>query len=258
LYTNHLSLSNIYPIMDDSKNLGAGHKIPVDISTEIFIKSWNIYRKIIENDSMSHNAGYAKLKEVLLEQMDRPFTFLDLACGDAYYSSITLKDTKAREYIGIDVSADALSFARENLKDSGIAATFIQADFFDFDRIVEQKADVIWVGFSVHHLSTEEKLEFFIKTKNALSENGIFVLYEPIFTEGEDLDKYCRRFKETYDLHWKGLDTEEEEALFEHIRESEKPETTENWLRLGKEAGFKEARKVFSERTGLYEIFKFS
>jgi len=243
--------------MRDSKNPAAGHNIPEDVSTEIFIKNWNIYRKIIENDNMSHKDGYAKLKEVLLNDMDRPFTFLDLACGDSYYSSITLRDTKAREYIGIDVSADALSFAKVNLKDSGLKAKFIQADFFDFDQIVEQKVDVIWVGFSVHHLSTAEKLEFFIKVKKAITENGIFVLYEPIFTEGEDLDKYCRRFRETYDIHWKGLDKEEKEALFEHIRESEKPETTENWLRLGKEAGFKDAQKVFSERTGLYEIFKF-
>jgi len=243
--------------MHDSKNPGTGHKIPEDISTEIFIKNWNIYRKIIENDNMSHRAGYSKLKEILLNEIKRPFTFLDLACGDSYYSSITLRDTKAVEYIGIDVSADALSFAKENLKDSGLTSTFIQADFIDFDQIVEQEVDVIWVGFSVHHLSTAEKLEFFIKVKNAISENGIFVLYEPIYTEGEDLDEYCRRFKETYDIHWKGLDKEEEEALFEHIRESEKPETTENWLRLGKEAGFKDAQKVFSERTGLYEIYKF-
>ena len=243
--------------MHNSENSGAGHKIPEDISTEIFIKSWKTYRKIVENDNMSHRAGYSKLKEILINETNGPFTFLDLACGDSYYSSIILRDTKAVEYIGIDVSTDALSLAKENLKDSGLTSTFIRADFFDFDQIVERAVDVIWVGFSVHHLSTAKKLEFFIKVKNAISENGIFVFYEPIFIEGEDLDKYCKRFNETYDIHWKGLDKEEEEVLFEHIRESEKPETTENWLRLGKEAGFKDARKVFSEQTGLYEIFKF-
>ena len=81
-----------------------GIKTVEDISTEIFIKNWKIYRKIIENDNMSHIDGYNKLKEILNQEMNSPFSFLDIACGDAYYSSKILKDTKAQKYTGIDVS----------------------------------------------------------------------------------------------------------------------------------------------------------
>ena len=243
--------------MTETQIVKAAGDIPLDISTEIFIKNWTIYRKIIENDNMSHRAGYLKLKEILLNELDRPFTFLDLGCGDSYYSSTTLKDTKATQYIGVDVSAQALSYAKKNLSDTGLKTTLIQADFFNIDEIFGNTADVIWVGFSVHHLETPEKLEFMKKVRNSLSDKGLLLLYEPVLLGGENREEFLKRFRETYDRHWRGLSKEDEAALFEHVRESERPETTENWIKLGKKAGFTKAEKVFSENTGLYEIFKY-
>lgn len=244
--------------MSDSTPKVIEPKIPKDISTEIFIKNWTLYRKIIENDNMSHRDGYAKLKEVLINEIDRPFSFLDLACGDAYYSSKTLKDTAAEKYIGIDVSDQALELARKEFVDLKLEASFERADFVNFLDFVDTKVDVIWVGFSVHHLDTENKLNFMKNVKTALSRNGIFMLYEPIFIENENRELYFERFKETFYKHWKGLSQEEGEALLEHVKESEKPETTENWIKLGKEAGFDNSERVFTEKTGLYEIFKYT
>lgn len=242
--------------MTDSESSNVN--IPQNISTEIFIKNWTIYRKIIENDNMSHKEGYAKLRETLLNEIKRPFSFLDLACGDAYYSSKILEGTMAKKYIGIDVSAEALSLAKEEIRNTGLESTLIRADFFDFDIIVEKPVDVVWVGFSIHHLESEDKLEFMKKVKKALSKGGLFMIYEPILLKGEDLALYYERFKETFYLHWTGLDHEEGESLLEHVRESERPETTRDWINLGKEAGFDQAEKVFSEKTGLYEIFKYN
>lgn len=233
-------------------------KIPENISTEIFIKNWSIYRKIIENDNMSHKDGYAILKEILSDEMNEPFSFLDLACGDAYYSSRTLKDTKARQYIGIDVSDQALTLANQELKNLDIEFTLLRGDFFDFDKILEDPVDVVWVGFSIHHLETLEKLEFMKKVKNALGNQGVFMIYEPILIEGEDLESYYHRFEKTFKEHWRGLNKKEADSLLEHVRESERPETTIDWINIGRDAGFKRAEKVFSEKTGLYEIFKYS
>ena len=228
-----------------------------DLSTKIFIKNWSIYRKIIANDNMSHKAGYSKLKQIILDVMHKPFSFVDLACGDAYYSSKILKDTNARRYTGLDISEQALSLATENFTGSHIEAEFIKADFIEFPKFIDYEADVIWVGFSVHHLDTAEKLEFMKNAGEALANGGIFMLYEPILLEGEDLEQYYIRFKRTFDEYWKGLDPEESNYLLEHVRETEKPETREDWIALGKEAGFSTGENVFSEHTGLYEIFKY-
>lgn len=232
-------------------------EIPVNISTEIFIKNWTIYKKIIQYDNMSHKDGYGKLREVLLNDMKQPFSFLDLACGDAQYSSKVLIDTQAQRYIGVDVSEEALAFAQENFTDSTIASEFIRADFVDFPEYINGEVGVVWVGFSVHHLETGEKLDFMKDVKKALSRDGMFMLYEPILLAGESRDQYYSRFKKTFDLHWRGLSKDEAESLLEHVRETEKPETAQTWINLGRDAGFSSSEKVFSEKTGLYEIFKY-
>ena len=243
--------------MPDTQVKNTDPEIPQDISTEIFIKNWRIYRKIIENDNMSHREGYAKLREILIKEKQGSFSFLDLACGDAYYSSKILRDTKAEKYIGIDVSEQALSLAKEEFIDSSIEARFIRADFTNFDKIIEAPVDVIWVGFSLHHLDTSDKLKFMCKAKKVLSKTGIFMIYEPIFLEGENRVTYFERFTQVFNNHWSGLTKEEGEFLLKHVKESEKPETSQDWIELGKHAGFLEAQEVFSEKTGLYSIFKF-
>ena len=228
-----------------------------DLRTKIFIKNWSIYRKIIENNNMSHKEGYSVLKQIISDEMRKPFSFLDLACGDAYYSSRILNGTKAAKYIGIDISDQALSFARDNFKESNIEADFINSDFVNFQEFVDTEPDVIWVGFSVHHLDSSQKLEFMKDVREVLADGGLFMLYEPILLDGEDLDQYYVRFENTFYKYWKGLDNEESEFLLEHVRETEKPETAGDWIALGKEAGFEKSEKVFSERTGLYEIFMY-
>lgn len=232
-------------------------EITEDLSTKIFVKNWSIYRKIIENDNMSHKAGYSVLKQIILDEIPGPFSFVDLACGDAHYSSKILAETNVKTYTGLDISEQALSFARDNFSGSQIEASFIRADFINFAEHIEKGADVIWVGFSVHHLDTKQKLEFMSNVREVLADGGIVMLYEPILLESEDLRHYYSRFKKTFDKYWKGLDSEESEYLLEHVRETERPETTHDWIALGKEAGFSTAERVFSERTGLYEIFKY-
>jgi len=241
-----------HPQINDTDNA-----IPRDVSTEIFISSWMIYRKIIENNNMSHREGYDKLRDILIKEMRRPFSFVDLACGDAYYSSKVLQQTRATEYIGIDVSEQALTLARKEFEGTDIEARFERADFINFERVIETPADVIWIGFSLHHLDTPDKLQFMHKAKKALSSDGVFIIYEPILLEGEDKSMYFKRFKQTFDIHWRGLTKEEGESLLEHVRESEKPETPQDWIKMGYEAGFSKVEKVFSEKTGLYEIFKY-
>ncbi len=69
---------------------------------------------------------------------------------------------------------------------------------------------------------------------------------------------------ELFRLHW-GMyrkilkdDYEERSMLLDHVRETERPETVSNWLRLGKEAGFSSAVALYSEPTGLYTLFSYS
>ena len=85
-------------------------------TSKFFRTNWAVYRKIIENNYMGHAEAYSKLRKILIGEMERPFSFLDLACGDAYYSSRFLRGTNVARYTGIDLSEAALSAARDELE----------------------------------------------------------------------------------------------------------------------------------------------
>jgi len=243
-------MSNMQKAQTANKNSG-------DITSELFRLNWGMFRKILRGDYMSHKAAYGKLRDVLNEEMNRPFTFADLACGDAYATSRYLNDTRIAAYIGIDLSEAALEYAREETERLRCEKSFIVADFVDFDRFMDTTPDVVWVGLSLHHLETEDKARFMVKVRETLNKDGIFLIYEPVFIDDEDRKSYFDRFKRVSDVVWKDLTPEERSMLLDHVRDTELPETIEGWLSLGREAGFSEASALYSDPTGLYTLFRY-
>lgn len=225
--------------------------------TEIFRRHWDIYRKVLEHDYMSHKAAYGRLRDILNSEIDRPFVFADLACGDAYFSSRCLRDTKVSEYTGIDLSEWALELAEKELERLPAKHSLITGDFEQFDTYMETPPDVVWVGLSVHHLETEEKERFMAKVKKTLPGDGVFLIFEPTLTEGEDRTTYFDRFSGIVKRTWIDLTPEELGIVFDHVKKSDIPEQPSEWIRLGKEAGFGTAEEVYTDPTDLYTVFKY-
>ena len=56
----------------------------VDASAlEQFQRQWATYQKLVDSDELSHATVGALLHDTLNQSFDRPFAFLDIACGDA-------------------------------------------------------------------------------------------------------------------------------------------------------------------------------
>ncbi len=49
----------------------------------IFHEQWQIFRKAIDHNYVNHCEAYGWLRRILLDEVARPFRFLDLGCGDA-------------------------------------------------------------------------------------------------------------------------------------------------------------------------------
>jgi cyclopropane fatty-acyl-phospholipid synthase-like methyltransferase len=226
--------------------------------TEIFRRHWDIYRKVLEHDYMHHEAAYGKLHEILNAEVDHPFSFADLACGDAYSSSRCLANTQVSEYTGIDLSEWALKLAEKELKRIHARYRLITGDFVEFDKYMDTPPDVVWVGMSVHHLVTDEKERFMTKVRKTLPPNGVFIIYEPTFAEDEDGTTYIDRFEDIVKRNWTGLSPEELDAVCDHVRKSDIPELPSEWIRLGREAGFISAEEVYTDPTELYTVFRYS
>src|ERR1700720_4957697 len=85
-------------------------------STTAFFDVWHTYRKVVAANYMHHKEIKAQLERVLLAQfVGRPFSFLDLGCGDAATLAPLLASMAVQRYKAVDLSESALALAAENL-----------------------------------------------------------------------------------------------------------------------------------------------
>jgi SAM-dependent methyltransferase len=224
-------------------------------AVKTFRTQWNIYRKLVDNDYLSHREAYYTLHRILNNKMDNPFSFVDLACGDAHNTVENLRGTKVGDYIGIDLSDAALKLAEQAVGSLNCAVELEEADFVNFQEVLTQRVDVIWIGLSLHHLTTHDKADFMKKAKDALKNYGLVLIYEPSCLEGEDRVGYVKRFEQINEKLWTALTPDEWNSVMKHVSESDIPESASSWIRLGRESGFVDCREVFRDVTGLYSLF---
>lgn len=121
---------------------GHGHTAVDQSTVAMFQADWDTYRKLVENNFLSHREAYATLHRELLRHYPRPFHFLDIACGDASASAAALRGTAVRAYTGIDLSALALDLATGNLAHLGCSVTLVEHDFIDAIDELDDPVDV--------------------------------------------------------------------------------------------------------------------
>ena len=238
---------------EDSKQL----QDKMDASAQaIFHVQWRIYRKIVDCNYFFHREVYARLNQILCEEAVQPFRFLDIACGDAGSSVAALADTRIAHYHGIDQSAAALALARPALTALPCPVTLEQRDFVEALNDCPPTVDVAWIGLSLHHLQTPEKLDVMQDIRASLNEGGLLVIYEPTSPEGEERAEWLRRWESQQPL-WTGYTAEEWHAVSAHVHAADHPETISGWHALGRDAGFSSVEEVFAAPTDLFRMFCF-
>jgi hypothetical protein len=81
-----------------------------DLTPSFFQQQWQLYCKVVANNYLFHREAYAWLHTILVNEVDRPFRFLDIACGDASATVDALKETRIAHYRGIDLCGEALGW----------------------------------------------------------------------------------------------------------------------------------------------------
>src|SRR5688572_33231343 len=82
---------------------------------EIFQNQWGVYQKFLQYDYLSNADACAALHRFLIDDLGRPFRFIDLACGDISGIVGTLRTTPIEHYRGVDLSGPALALETENI-----------------------------------------------------------------------------------------------------------------------------------------------
>ena len=235
----------------------ASHAALDEEATQLFRSQWAMYRRQVEANYAHHREAYGTLRHLLLDEVDRPFWFLDLACGDAKESVSALTGTRIKHYHGVDLSAQAIEMAEQNLEALDCEVDLDQTDFVEAIRNRPDPADVVWFGLSLHHLKAPDKLELIREIHEAMAKNGRFIIFEPVMRERESREAWYDRIEEIIRTRWTALSTDEHDMLVQHIRQCDMPETLSGWQALGLEAGFRKARLLFQTPDDLVAVICF-
>ena len=221
-----------------------------------FFSQWEIYRLCIEHNTLFHREVGAILHREMLER-NGPFTFLDLACGDADLTAAALCDTAISAYTGVDFSAPAVALAANKIAELGCPRTLHEADFAEFLSGNDETFGVIYLGLSLHHLEREAKRETMQHLRRATAPGGTFYMFEPILHGGEGREGYVQRWAGAMDGPYDPFPEAARKALRDHVTESERPESIEEYLSSTREAGFAEGEVLFIDPGNFYALFKF-
>jgi len=190
-----------------------------------FFHVWDTYARVVGGNYMFHRQLGDALRTALRDHLrGRPFSFLDLGCGDAATLAPILQDLPVKHYRGADLSEAALAVARHNLSELGCPVELRHADMCDELLAQTAPVDVIYSSFALHHLSHDQKAEFFRAASQQLAPDGVMLLVDVMREEDQSLDVYHRAYTRWLRATMTGLESSEHDAICEHIVHNDFPE----------------------------------
>ncbi|MGY6217055.1 class I SAM-dependent methyltransferase [Methylolobus aquaticus] len=206
---------------------------------EFFESAWAAYAAILDNNYMCHREIFDALGSCLASHYHgRPFSLIDLGCGDARFIAEALKGTAVNRYVGYDIADTALVEAGRQLGRLPCTVELREMDLMDALRFGDERFDVVFTSFAVHHLETSEKAEFFRQAARRVAPGGLLVMIDVMRAEGEDRIAYLQRYIGRARAQWTNLTENAIDAVCCHIDDRDFPEAPSTLTRMAADAGF--------------------
>ncbi len=219
---------------------------PSNPVADFFSDQWQLYRKILQANYMSHQQFYAALHRVFQDYLS-PFQLLELGCGDASLTLQALQATAITDYVGVDLSATALTLAAQNLADQPFSSHLYQTDFCQWLPTHSASYDLVLASFSVHHLSLPQKAELFGQICVHLKPEGKFLLLDVMRRDFENRDAYLQRYLAHIHQDWTQMHPQEIAFIHQHIAENDFPETLVQLQQLAEAQGFRQTECLYTD-----------
>jgi SAM-dependent methyltransferase len=189
-----------------------------------FFQAWDTYAKVVAANYMFHRELGEAIKDALRARfIERPFSVLDLGCGDAATFAPLLEGFALKGYKGADLSGAALALAKKNLAHLPCPVELAEGDFMS--ALVGSSAqDVIYTSFALHHLPTERKAEFFKLAAQKLNPGGLLLLVDVTREEGQTLESYYGDYCSWLRTKMNALDSFEQDQICDHLVNNDFPE----------------------------------
>ncbi len=214
-------------------------------STAIFKDSWSLYDLITEYNYMSHQEIYAGVDQLLQSRNNLEQTrLLDLGCGNARHLAPCLKRSPPSVYQGVDLSEAALAEARDYLTGLPGQVILTHSDLLDAIESTDKVWDVIFTGFTIHHLTLDAKKRFFQAVGKCLSQNGWLILVDVVRDEGQSRESYLDGYLKFMREGWIRVPHDQLEEACTHVHDWDYPESLSTLQEMAISSGLKSCRLI--------------
>lgn len=215
-----------------------------------FFDLWSIYDRVLDLDYMFHRELYAEVSRTLTARFgERALSVLDLGCGGGRHLAPVLGALRVERYEGHDLSPVALEHARRNFAGFGGAAKFEEGDLRNALRKKNgERFDLIFSGFTLHHLSAEERAEAVRLAREKLAPGGLLLVLDSMRDEGQTREAWLDAYCGWIEAEWTAIPREGVEAIIGHIRGADQPGTREEHDAAARAAGFARGGEIARRR----------
>jgi ubiquinone/menaquinone biosynthesis C-methylase UbiE len=190
--------------------------------------AWSMYQAVVDAGYMHHAAIIATLAAWAQKQKE-PLRIIDLGCGNSWLATHAFAKANVASYHGVDVS-DASALAQKNIAIWPGRAEVTAGNLADFLHAAPaNSANVILGSYSIHHFSTEAKIDLISECHRVLAPGGTFIWIDAVRRNNESHDAYIARLTSVMHNDWSSLTADQRDKACAHVRESDFPETS-SWM----------------------------
>lgn len=207
--------------------------------TQIFIRNWEIYQKIIQANYMKHKELGQHVQDYLnVFATDKPIYLLDMGCGDAQQIATQLQSFNIVSYTGYDLSEQAISFAKKNTEKLNTQVSFHTGRMEELIKHDSKTYNILYSSFAIHHLTDQLKKDFISNCYKRLENEGLFILIDIKRQPGQSTEEYKKSYTNWILNEWPVLNTEEKTAIIDHLNTCDIPVETSTYINYAIEANF--------------------
>jgi len=189
----------------------------------LFDRSWNLYKKIVAADFMHHQRlQELAADEIRVMESEQPISILDIGCGDGSPFIPLLDIRPVASYTGYDLSQVAIEYSRSNLSATQVPFELKTGNMTELILEENQRFDLIYSSYVIHHLSDQDKFNFFSQIAKKLKLGGTFLYIDVVREDDQSLDQYRKEYVAKV-LGWNILNDEEKQEVVDHVSQYDFP-----------------------------------
>jgi SAM-dependent methyltransferase len=207
-------------------------------STAFFTHAWSVYDLITARNYMYHREIHAGIADLLKRRKDQNrYQLLDLGCGNARFLAPCLMQSPPARYEGVDLSEAALEEARGYLAGLRCPVVLTHGDLLAAAESTDNRWDVIFTGFALHHLTPEEKARFFQAAGRCLTDSGWLLMVDVVRDENQSREDYMEVYLRLMREHWTQIPPDQLETACTHVAACDYPERLSTLKKMAEASG---------------------